>query len=147
MFGRKKKETLDNGLPAAGQVNVAPAAQELSFTPATPEANVTPASSAPNVAPQTGTPQAFDLGSYNELRNDALKAAFGLGGSNRLENVISEAMHVAEAYQQSALQQMGAAAPAGDPLDRIKKLNDLRQAGALTDAEFEAQKKKILGEA
>ena len=56
-------------------------------------------------------------------------------------------MQVAEAYQQSALQQMSAAAPAEDPLDRIKKLNDLRHAGALTDAEFEAQKKKILGEA
>jgi hypothetical protein len=32
-----------------------------------------------------------------------------------------------------------------DPLDRIKKLNELRQAGAVTDAEFEAQKAKILG--
>ncbi len=37
-------------------------------------------------------------------------------------------------------------APA-DPLDQIKKLNDLRQAGALTDEEFEAQKKKLLTEA
>ena len=37
-------------------------------------------------------------------------------------------------------------APSSDPLDRLKKLNDLRQAGALTDAEFEAQKAKLLGE-
>jgi hypothetical protein len=35
--------------------------------------------------------------------------------------------------------------PSEDPLDRIKKLNDLRVAGALTDAEFEQQKAKILG--
>ncbi len=40
----------------------------------------------------------------------------------------------------------GGATPATeDPLDRIKKLNDLRLSGALTDAEFEAQKAKILG--
>jgi Short C-terminal domain len=35
-------------------------------------------------------------------------------------------------------------APA-DPLEQLKKLNDLRQEGALSDAEFEAQKAKILG--
>lgn len=34
-----------------------------------------------------------------------------------------------------------------DPLDRLKKLGDLHTAGVLTDAEFEAEKKKILGEA
>jgi len=37
----------------------------------------------------------------------------------------------------------GAAQP--DPADEIAKLADLRDRGALTDAEFEAQKKKILG--
>ncbi|WP_117210561.1 SHOCT domain-containing protein [Allorhizocola rhizosphaerae] len=34
-----------------------------------------------------------------------------------------------------------------DPLDRLAKLNDLRTAGALTQAEFEDQKRKILDEA
>ncbi len=38
----------------------------------------------------------------------------------------------------------GAAAPV-DPADEIAKLADLRDRGALTDAEFQAQKKKILG--
>ncbi len=42
------------------------------------------------------------------------------------------------------------AAPAGpatpDPLDRLEKLNELRKSGALTEAEFDAQKAKILGE-
>ena len=38
-----------------------------------------------------------------------------------------------------------AAAAAPDPADEIAKLADLRDRGALTDAEFEAQKKKILG--
>ena len=142
MFGRKKKETLDNGLPAPGQARVAPAI---------PQPDVTPATIPPNVAPappqaEAGAPAAIDLGNYQAMRNQALKAAFGFGGAKGLENVINEAMQVAEAYQQTALQQLSAAAPAEDPLDRIKKLNDLRQAGALTDAEFEAQKKKILGE-
>ena len=37
-----------------------------------------------------------------------------------------------------------AAAPAPDPLDQLQKLADLKAAGVLTDAEFEAQKAKIL---
>lgn len=36
--------------------------------------------------------------------------------------------------------------PAQDPVDRLAKLADLRDRGALTDAEFEAQKARILGE-
>jgi len=34
---------------------------------------------------------------------------------------------------------------AADPLDQLKELGDLRDRGVLTDAEFEAQKAKILG--
>ena len=37
-----------------------------------------------------------------------------------------------------------AAAPAADPLDQLKQLGDLKASGVLTDAEFEAQKAKIL---
>jgi hypothetical protein len=37
-----------------------------------------------------------------------------------------------------------AAAPAADPLDQLKQLGELKTAGVLTDAEFEAQKAKIL---
>src|SRR3954452_24558397 len=36
------------------------------------------------------------------------------------------------------------AAPAADPLERLQKLNELRAAGALSDAEFEATKAQIL---
>ena len=32
-----------------------------------------------------------------------------------------------------------------DPLDRLSKLADLHDRGVLTDAEFEAQKHKLLG--
>ena len=36
------------------------------------------------------------------------------------------------------------AAPQADPLEQLKQLGELKQAGVLTDAEFEAQKAKIL---
>ena len=37
-----------------------------------------------------------------------------------------------------------AAAPDVDPLEQLKKLGELRDAGVLTDAEFEVQKEKVL---
>jgi hypothetical protein len=43
-------------------------------------------------------------------------------------------------YQETA----PAAAPAPDPLDQLKQLGELKASGVLTDAEFEAQKAKIL---
>jgi Short C-terminal domain len=45
----------------------------------------------------------------------------------------------------SAVPAVAGAAPA-DPLDRLEKLGHLRDQGILTPDEFEAQKKKILGE-
>jgi len=41
-------------------------------------------------------------------------------------------------------QQPAAAAPAADPLEQLKQLGELKASGVLTDAEFEAQKAKIL---
>jgi hypothetical protein len=40
----------------------------------------------------------------------------------------------------------GSAVPTPDPLDRLQKLADLHASGVLNDAEFAAQKAKILGE-
>lgn len=37
-----------------------------------------------------------------------------------------------------------AAAPEADPLEQLKQLGELKASGVLTDAEFEAQKAKIL---
>jgi hypothetical protein len=37
------------------------------------------------------------------------------------------------------------AAATPDPIDQLKKLAELKDAGVLTDAEFQAQKAKILG--
>jgi len=48
-------------------------------------------------------------------------------------------------YQQQQYQEPApAAAPAADPLEQLKQLGELKAAGVLTDAEFEAQKAKIL---
>lgn len=41
--------------------------------------------------------------------------------------------------------QEAAPAPAADPLQQLKELGDLKDRGLLTDAEFAAQKAKILG--
>jgi hypothetical protein len=52
------------------------------------------------------------------------------------------------AYQQSAYQQPVAAAPAPtapDPVERLKGLASLKEQGILTEAEFAAEKAKILG--
>jgi putative oligomerization/nucleic acid binding protein len=50
-----------------------------------------------------------------------------------------------DAQQQQQQQEPApAAAPAADPLEQLKQLGELKAAGVLTDAEFEAQKAKIL---
>jgi len=57
----------------------------------------------------------------------------------------------AEAYQQQQYQQQQyqapppAPAPAADPIEQLEKLGQLKAQGILTEAEFEAQKAKILG--
>ncbi len=47
------------------------------------------------------------------------------------------------AYQQPPPQP--AAPPAADPVEQLKELADLKAQGVLTDAEFEQQKRRILG--
>jgi len=48
-------------------------------------------------------------------------------------------------YQDQQYQEPApAAAPAADPLEQLKQLGELKASGVLTDAEFEAQKAKIL---
>ena len=65
------------------------------------------------------------------------------------------AAHAETEFDRLAGQNTGSAAgssagdtPAGasDPVDRLAKLADLRERGALTDAEFAAEKAKVLGE-
>jgi len=58
----------------------------------------------------------------------------------------------AQAYQQQQQYQQAApapapapAAPAADPIEQLEKLGQLKAQGILTEAEFEAQKAKVLG--
>jgi len=60
--------------------------------------------------------------------------------SRRQANRWSQEGQGQEQYQEPA----PAAAPAADPLDQLKQLGELKASGVLTDAEFEAQKAKIL---
>jgi hypothetical protein len=50
----------------------------------------------------------------------------------------------AQSDQQQYQEPAPAAAPAADPLEQLKQLGELKASGVLTDAEFEAQKAKIL---
>lgn len=50
-----------------------------------------------------------------------------------------------EAPPQQAAPPPPPAAPAPDPIEQLKQLGELRDSGVLTEAEFEAQKAKILG--
>jgi hypothetical protein len=110
----------------------------------------------------------IDARGVQGLRGEMLKAVEDMragksAGPEELKAVIAKAMEVRNAY----LAQAGTASPDGtfagapgapaastppaapapeDPLDRLERLNNLRLAGTLTDAEFEEQKKKILGE-
>jgi hypothetical protein len=42
-------------------------------------------------------------------------------------------------------QAAGDAAPPAEPVERVKELDELREQGILTEEEFAAEKKKLLG--
>ncbi len=98
----------------------------------------------------TGGAAVIDARNVPGLRDEFLKAVADTQSGNpagqaEMQAAIAKAMSAGSALT-TGLPSTGApAAPVQDPLDRIKKLNDLRLSGALTDAEFEAQKAKILG--
>jgi hypothetical protein len=93
------------------------------------------------------------------LRGELMKAVQDVqagGDPNELREAVMKAMSQGTAINMPAGGGLaggatpappGQPAPAEDPLDQLGKLNDLRQRGALTEAEFQAQKAKILGEA
>jgi len=64
--------------------------------------------------------------------------------SNRVSRRQANRWSQEEEAQYGAPAAPAAAAPAVDPLDQLKQLGELKASGVLTDAEFEAQKAKIL---
>jgi hypothetical protein len=64
--------------------------------------------------------------------------------SNRVSRRQADRWSQEDAPQQQYEEAPAAAAPAADPLEQLKQLGELKAQGVLTEAEFEAQKAKIL---
>jgi hypothetical protein len=64
--------------------------------------------------------------------------------SNRVSRRQAERWYGDEQSQPAEQPAAAPAAPAADPLEQLKQLGELHTQGVLTDAEFEAQKAKIL---
>jgi hypothetical protein len=91
----------------------------------------------------------FDARGVPGLREEILDVVSHGGSPAEIQEIVSKAMSQGQIVSGASAAAFGAipsAQPAEDPLDRLGRLNDLRLSGALTDAEFEAQKAKILGE-
>ena len=63
---------------------------------------------------------------------------------NRWENQAQEESYDQQQQYQEAAPPPPAAPSTDDKLEQLKQLGELKEAGVLTDAEFEAQKAKIL---
>ena len=73
----------------------------------------------------------------------AVVAGTATAVSNRVSRRQSRRWGQQEAYAEPAYQQ-APPAPAADPIAQLKELAALKDQGVLTDAEFSAQKAKIL---
>jgi hypothetical protein len=141
MFGNRKKDILANGIQARAIVTRVEDTDEVN---AAARAGGAGALGGLTIG---GGATIIDGRNVPGLRDEILKAVAdaqsGAAGQAELREVMMKAMG-----EGNAISALGgsASARAEDPLDRIKKLGELGQAGALTDAEFEAQKAKILGE-
>jgi Short C-terminal domain len=96
-----------------------------------------------------GTSQVVDLRNVPGLRDKVLGAMRDhADDAAALQGAVLEALQ--SASEQLPEPAAGAAAPrpakTGDPVERLKKLDELRDQGVLTDAEFDAQKQKLLDE-
>jgi hypothetical protein len=84
------------------------------------------------------------------LLRGVARTAVIAGTATAVSNRVSRRQ--AERWSQEDQQQYGGyeeappapAAPAADPLEQLKQLGELKAQGVLTEAEFEAQKAKIL---
>lgn len=83
----------------------------------------------------------------------ALETAGGLSieglpaasGGATIRDTLLQLVHFARLRaSRPALTSASAASPSSDKYEQLKKLGELRQSGVLTDAEFEAEKKKLL---
>ena len=93
------------------------------------------------------------MGLLRGVARTAVVAGTATAVSNRVSR--RQANRWSQQEQQQAYQQQyeqppppppqAEAAPAADPIAQLKDLAELKEKGILTDAEFQAQKAKILG--
>jgi putative oligomerization/nucleic acid binding protein len=85
------------------------------------------------------------MGLLRGVARTAVVAGTATAVSNRVSRRQAERWSEQEGqyYEEAPPQAAPAPAPA-DPIEQLKKLGELKAAGVLTDAEFEAQKAKIL---
>jgi hypothetical protein len=77
-----------------------------------------------------------------DKKGQTINAAEVPGLQDKLAGILGQMMRVPNAGGFGG----GISAPKQDPLDQIAHLDKQRDDGKITDAEFEAQKKKLLGE-
>lgn len=77
-----------------------------------------------------------------DKKGQTINAASVPGLQEKLTGILGKMMPVPNAGGFGG----GISAPQQDPLDQIAHLEQQREAGKITDAEFEAQKKQLLGE-
>jgi hypothetical protein len=80
------------------------------------------------------------------LLRGVARTAVVAGTATAVSNRVSrrQANRWAAEDEQQYAEAAPAAAPAADPLEQLKQLGELKAQGVLTEAEFEAQKAKIL---
>ena len=74
----------------------------------------------------------------------AVVAGTATAVSNRVSRRQANRWAAEEEQQYAEPAPAAPAAPAADPLEQLKQLGELKAQGVLTEAEFEAQKAKIL---
>jgi hypothetical protein len=77
-----------------------------------------------------------------DRQGQTIKASSVPGLQEKITGILGQMMRVPNAGGFGA----GISPPKQDPLDQIDYLDKQRDAGKITDAEFEAQKRKLLGE-
>jgi hypothetical protein len=172
MFGRKRKKEEDAlGLSAFGSTasvapSAAPTPAETAGTVGTPTPVATPPAAFVRLTTKAegATPQVF-TGGMQFGTSDVLKQMFG--GKGPISDLVKEIQSDPQAFRAKMMaqaqaagvstfvmtpqgfQQAGAAGAAPpqhvDVIDELTKAADLHDKGALTDAEFEALKHKLLG--
>jgi hypothetical protein len=93
---------------------------------------------------QAATLRQVTGGSVQDLISEAMADPQGFAARMKEKAEAAHASAIAQA--KTAMAQGGPAAVAEDPVDKLAKLADLRDKGVVTNEEFEAQKKRILGE-